>query len=176
MKLSYLIRGLPGHPSHPPLTDATIGAYTFATVAALLDVLGIAEENGARAWWLALVVGLAFSAPTVITGLADWLTISPGTPLKRTATIHALVNATASVLFVLAVVLGHEGYKDAETPTVETVPLLLTLAGFAALAVGGWLGGAITYVHGMRVLGLQDEPTRRAVAPLTPEKERAEGG
>ena len=26
MKLSYLVKGLPGHPLHPPLTDATIGA------------------------------------------------------------------------------------------------------------------------------------------------------
>jgi uncharacterized membrane protein len=178
VKLSYLIRGFPGHPSHPPLTDATIGAYTFATVAALLDAFGIAEENGARAWWLALVVGLAFSAPTVLTGLADWLTITPGTPLKRTATTHALVNATASVLFVLAVVLGHDGYEQA---TVETLPLLLTLVGFGALAVGGWIGGSITYVHGMRVLELQEEPTRRAVTPGSQEKEaaekeRAEGG
>jgi len=31
MKLSYLLKGLPGHPLHPPLTDATIGAYTAAT-------------------------------------------------------------------------------------------------------------------------------------------------
>lgn len=172
MKLSYLIRGFPGHPSHPPLTDATIGAYTFATVAALLDVLGIAEENGARAWWLALVVGLIFSAPTVITGLADWLTIAPRTPLKRTATTHALVMTAASVLFVLAVLVGRDDYQAAD---VEALPLLLTLAGFAALTVGGWIGGAITYVHGMRVLELPEEPSRRAVAPLTPEKERAEG-
>ena len=171
MKLSYLVRGFPGHPSHPPLTDATIGAYTFATAAALIDVFGIAEENGARAWWLALVVGIVFSLPTVATGLADWLTITPGTPLKRTATTHALVNATASVFFVLAVVLGRDGYEHAE---VETLPLLLTLVGFAALALGGWLGGTIVYVHGMRVLELQEEPTRRAVTPGHEEKERAE--
>ena len=54
MKLSYLWRGLPGHPLHPPLTDATIGAYTFATVAGLAEVLGITENNGAIGWWLAL--------------------------------------------------------------------------------------------------------------------------
>jgi hypothetical protein len=29
LKLSFLWRGLPGHPLHPPLTDATIGIYTF---------------------------------------------------------------------------------------------------------------------------------------------------
>ena len=172
MKLSYLWRGLPGHPIHPPLTDATIGVYTFATVAAILDVTGIAEENGARAWWLALVVGLIFSAPTVVTGLADWLTISSGTPLKRTVNTHALVMAAASLLFVLAAVLGRDDYKVA---SLDAGPFLLTLVGFGVLAIGGWIGGSIVYVHGMRVLELQDEPARRAVTPLTPEKERAEG-
>lgn len=173
MKLSYLIRGFPGHPSHPPLTDATIGAYAFATVAAVIDVVGIAEENGARAWWLALVVGLIFSAPTVVTGVADWLVISPGTPLKRTANSHAIAMASATVLFVLAAIAGRDGYLEA---TVETLPFLLTLAGFGAMALGGWLGGAITYVHGMRVLSLPEEPAHRAALPLTEEKKRAEEG
>ena len=36
------------------------------------------------------------------------------------------------------------------------------------------MGGSITYVHGMRVLNLVDEPTRRAIVPGTqPEKEKA---
>jgi uncharacterized membrane protein len=173
LSLGSLIRGFPGHPSHPPLTDATIGAYTFATVAAFLDKLGIAEENGARAWWLALVVGLAFSAPTVVTGVADWLTITPGTPLKRTVNTHALVNASATVCFLVAAIVGYDGYRDAAT--VETLAFVLTIVGFGALAVGGWIGGAITYVHGMRVLELQDEPTCRAVTPGHDEKEKAEG-
>ena len=55
MKLSYLWRGLPGHPIHPPLTDATIGTYTFATVAAVLSKVGVAEEappkgGGSPSW------------------------------------------------------------------------------------------------------------------------------
>ena len=57
-KPSYLVTGLPGHPLHPPLTDATIGIYTFATVAAVLSKLGVADHTFAQAWWLALVVGL----------------------------------------------------------------------------------------------------------------------
>src|SRR6059058_3095314 len=75
MKLSYLWHGLPGHPIHPPLTDATIGAYTFATVAALIQVIGITSHSGAYAWWLALVAGAIFSTVTVTTGFLDWLTI-----------------------------------------------------------------------------------------------------
>ena len=54
---------------------------------------------------------------------------------------------------------------------------MLTLAGFVTLTAGGWIGGSIVFVHGMRVLNLQHEPTERAVAPVPhPEKEMAEGG
>ena len=174
MKPSYLWRGLPGHPVHSPLTDATLGIYTLATVAAILSVLGVAEEDTARAWWLALVIGLVFNAPTAATGIVDWLDISRGTPLKRTATAHMLVMQAATVLFALAAILGHGGYEDAEVPARG---LLLTLIGFAVLSVGGWIGGTIVYVHGMRVLNLADEPAARATAPIpTREKEAAEGG
>ena len=53
MKLSYLWHGLPGHPIHPPLTDAAIGSYTFATAAATAQVLGITSHAGAYGWWIA---------------------------------------------------------------------------------------------------------------------------
>jgi len=173
MKLSYLWRGLPGHPIHPPLTDATIGAYTFATVAALIQVIGITSHSGAYAWWLALVAGAIFSTVTVTTGFLDWLTIESGTPLKRTANAHALANATASVFFILAIIIGHKHYTHG---LVGTGPFILTVTGFCFLTLGGWLGGAITYVHGMRVLNLLTEPARKASAPIaTPEKKEAEG-
>jgi uncharacterized membrane protein len=135
------LRGFPGHPSHPPLTDATIGAYTFATVAAILSKAGVAEHAFAQAWWLALIVGAASSLLTVGTGFLDWLQISSGSPLWRTATLHALTA---------------------------------TIIGFVLLTAGGTIGGSITYVHGMRVLNLVEEPTRRAIVPSThEEKEKA---
>lgn len=167
MRASYLVRGLPGHPSHPPLTDATIGAYTFATVAAIVSKAGLASSGFATAWWLALVIGLISSALTVTTGVADWLTISRGSELWKTATVHALTMVTATVFFVLAIAFGHGGYVRHE---VTTGCLILTLLGFAVLTAGGWLGGAITYVHGMRVLGLPDEPMTRAIAPVAHEE------
>jgi uncharacterized membrane protein len=173
MKLSALWHGLPGHPLHPPLTDVTIGAYAFALIAGVLSKAGVAEHSAARAWWLALVVALASSALTVLTGFVEWLEITRGTPLFRTATTHMLVMATASVFFLLAAISGHACYLDAE---ITVAPFILTLVGFAILMVGGWLGGAITYVYGMRVLNLVEEPASRAAAPTPkPEKEHAEG-
>jgi hypothetical protein len=53
---------------------------------------------------------------------------------------------------------------------------VLTLVGFGVLTLGGWLGGTIVFVHGMRVLNLVEEPSARAVAPVaTPEKQVAAG-
>jgi len=165
------LRGFPGHPSHPPLTDVTIGGYTFGTIAAILSKAGVAEHAFAKAWWLALIVGLCSTLFTVTTGLLDWLKISSGTPLWRTATIHALTNAVASVFFVLAIVFGHDDYVQR---SVHTSSLILTIVGFLVLTAGGTMGGSITYVHGMRVLNLVDEPARRAIVPSThEEKERA---
>jgi uncharacterized membrane protein len=169
-KPSYLVRGVPGHPLHPPLTDATLGAYTFATVAAVLSKLGIAEHGFAQAWWLALVIGLVVTVPTALTGLIDWLTITRGTELWKTATLHLSAMVTATVIFLLAAIFGHGGYADR---AVTSGAFVLTMIGFVVLTAGGWLGGAITYVHGMRVLSLVDEPTERAIAPI-PKREKIE--
>jgi uncharacterized membrane protein len=170
--LKWLLQGPAGHPLHPPLTDATIGIYTFATIAAVLSRLGVSDENLATAWWLALVAGLVVTAPTAITGFADWLNISRGTPLWRTATLHLTVMISATILFAIAAGAGHGDYVD---QTVGGGPLVLTLTGYGVLAFGGWLGGSIVFVHGMRVLNLVEEPTTRAVSPAPyPEKEEAE--
>jgi len=163
----YLVKGLPGHPLHPPLTDATIGAYTFATVAAILSKLGIAEHGFAQAWWLALVVGLVTTVATALTGLVDWLSITWGSELWKTATLHLTAMVSAAVLFLIAALVGHAGYAD---QAVGSGAFVLTLAGFVLLTAGGWLGGAITYVHGMRVLSLPEEPATRAAAPVPHEE------
>jgi hypothetical protein len=80
--------------------------------------------------------------------------------------------ATASVLFLLAAIFGHRCYVSSD---LSIGPFLLTIVGFVALTLGGWLGGTITFVHGMRVLSLVDEPAASASSPLpSPREEDAE--
>ena len=172
-KASYLVRGLPGHPLHPPLTDAAIGGFTVATVLAALHMLGASEENTAVAWWLTLLIAEILAGLAAITGFIDWLRISVGTPLWRTATAHFAAMVLTAALFALTLVIGHGDYVDRE---ITAVPFLLNLIAYGMLILGGWLGGTIVFVHGMRVLNLTEEPARRAVSPVPKrEKELAEG-
>src|SRR5437762_14000270 len=106
VKLSYLWRGLPGHPIHPPLTDATIGIYTFATIAAFIDVVGITSRCAAYGWWIALVVGLITTVFPALPGFADWLTLEWGSEIWKTATTHMLAMICPTVPFALAAILA----------------------------------------------------------------------
>lgn len=172
MKLEYLYRGLAGHPLHPPLTDVAIGAYTFATVAAVLSALEIAAEEAAQAWALALVVGLVAGAAAALTGFVDWLRIERGTPLWRTATAHMVAQLFATAAFLIAI---GAGYSEGMDGVITDAAFVLTVIGFALLTLGGWLGGSLVFVHGMRVLNLVEEPARRAASPIPqPEKEAAD--
>ena len=174
MKLSYLWRGLPGHPIHPPLTDVTIGTYTFATVAGFAEVTGITQNSGAYGWWIALIFGLIVTVPTALTGFLDWLTIEWGSELWKTASTHLLAMVTATIFFALAAIFGHAQYTHGN---VGSGAYTLTVIGFLFMTLGAWLGGAIVFVHGMRVLSLVKEPAERAVSPVPhAEKEQAEGG
>ena len=170
MKLEYLYRGFPGHPLHPPLTDATIGIYTFATITAVLSKVGIAEQKAAEGWTLALIVGLILSGPTAVTGFVDWLRIERGTPLWRTATAHMVAMLTATAFFLVAI---GAGYSDGIDGVVTDGAFILTLIGFFVLTVGGGLGGAVVFTYGMRVLNLVEEPARQAASPVPEPEEKA---
>ena len=145
---SRLLHGAPGHPAHPPLTDATIGMFVLATGLAVLGKFDLAPAKTGPAAWLALVGGLIVAGPTAVTGFADWVTIDWGSPRWRTATIHLSAMVTAVCLFGTATWLQWPGYRDG---SVTTAGLVLTLAGFIALTAGGWFGGAIVFIHRMRV-------------------------
>src|SRR5919199_6838544 len=148
-----LLHGLAGHPLHPPLTDATIGMFVLAAGLAVIGSVGAIEDEAGRACWLALIGGLIVAVPTAATGFADWVRLDWGSARWRTATQHLTAMVSAVVLFAVAAWLQHRGYQRG---TVTTGGLIFALVGFAALTAGGWLGGAIVFVHGVRVLAAED--------------------
>ncbi len=157
-----LLRGKPGKPLHPPLTDAAIGAYTVGVAMLVLGALGIEEEQMAHGALLAISGGLIVTVPTALTGLADWLAIPRDSPARTVATIHLCVMVTATLLFAATWLAQRGGYEDGE---VRTLALVLGLVAEATLAVGGNIGGANVFVYGVRVLKREDTPPREALDP-----------
>jgi uncharacterized membrane protein len=153
-KTDVLLRGLPGHPLHPPLTDATIGMFVLAAGLAVIGSLGGIEDAAGKGCWLALIGGLIVAAPTATTGFADWVRLDWGSERWRTATLHMTAMVSAVVLFAPAAWLQHAGYEQGD---VTTGGLVFSILGLIALTTGGWLGGALVFVHGLRVINTREE-------------------
>jgi len=115
--------------------------------------------------------GLCSTALTATTGFIDWIEIEWGSELWKTATAHLSAMLVATGAFLAAVLVGHGGYTSG---TVSGGAFALTLVGFVLLTTGGWLGGAVVYVHGMRVLSLVSERFERAAAPTPKEPAQTE--
>jgi uncharacterized membrane protein len=169
-RLLKLLRGPEGHPLHPPLTDATLGAFTAGAIAVFLGWVGIAEESMAVTGYLAIVVGLVLSLPTIVTGFADYVRLRRGTALWRTASLHWLVMVPAVGVFLVAAALLQDAWDERH---IDTAGALAALAAEGLLVLGGWLGGTVVFVHGLRVLDLQELPARKAIAPSGAEDEQA---
>jgi len=163
-RLIGLVKGFPGHPSHPPLTDVSIGAYTVATAMFILGALDVQRTQMAHGALLALSGGLIVAVPTGLTGLLDWAGIEKRTPARRLATWHLFVMLTATVLFAVTWLLQRPGYING---TVKTTAWIVAIAAELVLAIGGYLGGTIVFAYGSRVTDASDRPmtVKDALAP-----------
>jgi uncharacterized membrane protein len=162
MALTRRLQGYPGHPSHPPLTGVSIGAYTVAAALLVLGAAGLEEPAMAHGALLATSAGLLLTPPTLLTGLLDWRDLPPRTPKRNLANVHLVTMLAATALFAVSWFPGRAGYQDGH---IHTAALILALAGEALLLAGGYLGGALVYVHGHRVLSQPQAPVGEALRP-----------
>jgi uncharacterized membrane protein len=162
MGMLQLLKGVPGKPSHPPLTDASIGAYTAAVAMLIAGALGLETAPMAHGALLALSVGLILAAPTATTGLLDWLDLPKGSRARATATLHLFAMVAATILFALTWLAQRPGYVDGE---ITTLGLVLGIVAELVLVVGGTIGGSLAYVYGVRVLKRADVPVADALIP-----------
>lgn len=158
-----LVKGSPGKPLHPPLTDASVGAYTVGVAMLVAGALGLQEEQMAHGSLIAISFGLLLAAPTAISGLLDWLDLPKGEPARSAATIHLFVMVTATLLFALTWLLQRPGYNDDE---VRTAALIAGLISEGVMAAGANIGGANVFVYGIRVLKRPETPVAKALNPL----------
>lgn len=131
-----------GHAVHPVLTDLPIGLWTSATV---LDLIGGRSRRDASQLLVAL--GVAGAVPTAITGLAEYAHADQEE--RRVGLVHAAANNAALALYVSSLVARRAGR--------HRTGVLLGLAGGAAMAAGGYLGGHLIAVRKLASHGSRHE-------------------
>ena len=159
--LMSLIKGFTGKPSHAPLTDVSVGAYTVGVAMLVAGVAGLEQDAMAKGALLAISGGLIVAIPTSLTGLLDYFDLPKRSAARKLATYHLFVMLTATALFAATWLAQRQGYLDGE---VTTLGLILGIAAFGMLVIGGTLGGALAYVYGVRVVK-QDVALADALIP-----------
>lgn len=159
--LITLIKGFAGKPSHAPLTDVSVGAYTVGVAMLIAGAAGLEEEAMAKGALLAISGGLIVAIPTALTGLLDYFDLAKRSTARKLATYHLFVMLTATALFGGTWLAQRQGYLDGD---ITTLGLILGVAALGLLVIGGTLGGALAYVYGVRVVK-KDVPIADALIP-----------
>jgi uncharacterized membrane protein len=126
-----------GHPVHPVAVQVTVGCYVGAAVLDVLSLPAAPDRRGGMRDAAAslLAVGVASSAVSVATGLADWGDLPPRQ--QRLGLTHAAVNGAGTVLAGV-VAAGRRGSDHTGVPWGS-------LAVSGAVGVGAALGGHLAY-------------------------------
>jgi nitrite reductase/ring-hydroxylating ferredoxin subunit/uncharacterized membrane protein len=121
-----------GHPLHPAMVHAPVGAWLSG---AILDLI----PGQRRAATMLLATGTVAALPAAVVGLNDWASLDRDQ--RRTGLVHALANATALALYTGSLVSRSRGRRG-------------RALSFAALGVAGasaYLGGHLSYRQGAGV-------------------------
>jgi uncharacterized membrane protein len=136
------------HPIHPMLVAIPIGLWLFSLACDVIHLAGASSGNWLIVARYSIVGGLVGALVAAIPGFIDMLSL-PGN-VKRTALIHMAINLTVVVLYIVNATMRTQGTESA-------TPYWLSLIGVVLLAVSGWLGGKMVYVHGVAVDAAPDQ-------------------
>jgi nitrite reductase/ring-hydroxylating ferredoxin subunit/uncharacterized membrane protein len=125
-----------GHPLHPVLTDAVVGAWTSSF---LLDL--VPGRRTRKASDRLVDVGILAALPTAAAGLSDW-TDADDRP-SRVGLVHASANLVALSLYLSSSVARKRGRR--------LCGWWLSLAGFGVVNVSAYLGGHLSFGMGVGV-------------------------
>ncbi len=114
-----------GHPLHPVLVQAPVGAYLSAAV---LDVVPGSARQSRRL----VAFGLLASSPAVLAGAVDWS--EQHEQQMRVGVVHVAANLAATALYGTSLLVRGPGTGRA-----------LRFAGLTMAGLGGLLGGHISF-------------------------------
>ncbi|MBB5753050.1 DUF2231 domain-containing protein [Prosthecomicrobium pneumaticum] len=137
-----------GHPLHPLIVPIPIGAFALAFVS---DLFGI--TTGGPLWagisFFLLAAGLIGGLLAAVFGIVEMM----GVRRARTMGIgwaHGAVNVLMLAVAFFSLLLRREGWGT-DNPPVLMPHVISSGVAFLLLLVAGWLGGELSYRHGVGV-------------------------
>ena len=131
------------HPIHPMLVPIPIGCWILSLGCDVAFVLGAGATHWATVSFWAMLGGLLGAIAAAIPGIIDMLSLK-GAP-KKLAITHMAINVTVVVLYAMNFGMRVNG------GAIAGLPLVFSLIGVGLLAVSGWIGGHMVYVHRVAV-------------------------
>jgi uncharacterized membrane protein len=144
-----------GHPVHAILTDFPIVCFILSFIWNLVAIIANSQPWYAMTFWT-MLAGLVMVVPTALTGLLDFTKVlQRNHPGSRTATFHLIANVTATLFFLLSLLL-RRGTGILTGPS-KSATFILAAVGVVILLAGGYLGGRLVYHHGIGVSSEADD-------------------
>lgn len=143
------LAGSYGHPVHPILVTLPIGAWVCSFIFDLVSY-GSSEPRSwsVGAMWLVLV-GVVGAAAAAVFGVLDLLNLPRHTAAFSTGRLHAILNSTALVIFLIDFMWRFNTRDSWDSAPVG--PLVLSIIGLVVVSMSGFLGGKLAYRYGVRV-------------------------
>jgi uncharacterized membrane protein len=141
------------HPIHPMLIPFPIALWIFSLASDLIYLFDFGGPVWKDVALYTMVGGIIGGLAAAVPGYIDYRALTDPIAV-RVAQMHMVINVGLVLLFTV-----NAGLRIINE-TGAWVPVFLSVVGVAALAVSGWLGGELVYVHGVAV-----QPGRGSSAP-----------
>ena len=151
------------HPIHPMLVPIPIGLWLFSLVCDLVYRFG----PGDTVWYTVatynLVAGIVGALVAAVFGMMD-MRVLPA-HVKQIAKKHMTINLIVVALYLV------NAWLRIRPGEYSDVPLLMSVVAVVLLAISGWLGGHMVYIHGAGV-----DAEKPSAPQSTPRQGSSRGG
>ena len=149
-----------GHPVHPMLVAFPIGLWTTSFI---MDVVFYFYRNPSLMLIakVMLAAGIIGGLAAAVPGIIDWLAIKDP-KVKSLADWHARLNIIAVIVFSISLYLRMDIGGAHWVKYGLKIPLLVSFLGIVLIGISGWLGGALSFEHGVGVAPQHETPEQEA--------------
>ena len=153
-----------GHPLHPILVEAPVGAWTVGLILDGLDAFAGKSQlaPGADA---ATTIGLLGALASAASGLAQWQYTEGRS--RRLGMAHALLNTVGTAAYSVSVIARLRGARN--------LGRLSALLGYSITSISAYIGGDLVYGERLGVVHIPEQPAPQDYTPVLADSDLPEG-